>query len=162
MFEDDIKLLKLDVLLRDNALAELRKKFEKAEKERDELKLTLDKFETSSKNLSKLLESQVFDKTCLGYDSQVFDGQMFDCKELHSNESINSVHTSPMNDRYMICEGYHDVPPPYIGTFMPPKPDFVFNDAPTASELIANVVPVKLNTNKPSKDMSLRPDAPII
>nr|GEU80728.1 hypothetical protein [Tanacetum cinerariifolium] len=83
-------------------------------------------------------------------------------EKLHSNESINSVHTSPMNDRYMICEGYHDVPPPYIGTFMPPKPDFVFNDAPTASESIANVVPVKLNTNKPSKDMSLRPDAPII
>nr|GEV06211.1 hypothetical protein [Tanacetum cinerariifolium] len=37
VFEDDIKLLKLDVMLRDNALVELRKKFEKAEKERDEL-----------------------------------------------------------------------------------------------------------------------------
>nr|GEV64216.1 hypothetical protein [Tanacetum cinerariifolium] len=43
MFEDDIKLLKLDVMLRDNALVELRKKFEKAEKERDDLKLTLEK-----------------------------------------------------------------------------------------------------------------------
>ncbi|GJV61768.1 hypothetical protein Tco_1467868 [Tanacetum coccineum] len=37
---------------------ELRKKFEKAEKERDDLKLTLEKFENSSKNLSKLLDSQ--------------------------------------------------------------------------------------------------------
>nr|GFD06366.1 hypothetical protein [Tanacetum cinerariifolium] len=64
-----------------NALAELRKKFEKAEKERDDLKLTLDKFQTSIKNLSKLLESQVYDKTGLGFDSQVFD-----CKELHSHE----------------------------------------------------------------------------
>nr|GEU88749.1 hypothetical protein [Tanacetum cinerariifolium] len=44
VFEDDIKLLKLDVMLRDNALAELRKKFEKAEKERDELNLTLENF----------------------------------------------------------------------------------------------------------------------
>ncbi|GKC55502.1 uncharacterized mitochondrial protein-like protein [Tanacetum coccineum] len=51
-----------DSELRDNALTELRKKFEKAEKERDDLKLTLEKFENSSKNLSKLLEIQVSDK----------------------------------------------------------------------------------------------------
>ncbi|GJY90365.1 putative ribonuclease H-like domain-containing protein [Tanacetum coccineum] len=41
------------------ALTELRKKFEKAEKERDDLKLTLEKFKISFKNLSKLLEIQV-------------------------------------------------------------------------------------------------------
>nr|GEW97803.1 hypothetical protein [Tanacetum cinerariifolium] len=46
---------------------ELRKKFKKAEKERNDLKLTLDKFQTSSKNLSKLLESQVSDKSGLGF-----------------------------------------------------------------------------------------------
>nr|GFB04428.1 hypothetical protein [Tanacetum cinerariifolium] len=34
VFEEDIKLLKLNVRLRDNALVELRKKFEKAKKER--------------------------------------------------------------------------------------------------------------------------------
>ncbi|GJS77726.1 ribonuclease H-like domain-containing protein [Tanacetum coccineum] len=56
VFEEDIKILKLDIMLRDNALTELRKKFEKAEKERDDLKLTLNKFENSFKNLSKLLE----------------------------------------------------------------------------------------------------------
>ncbi|GJU81259.1 ribonuclease H-like domain-containing protein [Tanacetum coccineum] len=39
VFEEDIKILKLDIMLRDNALTELRKKFEKAEKERDDLKL---------------------------------------------------------------------------------------------------------------------------
>nr|GEW06186.1 hypothetical protein [Tanacetum cinerariifolium] len=47
VFEEDIKLLKLDVMLRDNTLVELRKKFKKAKKERDELKLTLEKFQTS-------------------------------------------------------------------------------------------------------------------
>ncbi|GKD81806.1 hypothetical protein Tco_1348645, partial [Tanacetum coccineum] len=53
-------------------LTELRKKFEKAEKERVDLKLTLEKFENSSKNLSKLLDSQVSDKfkTGVGYDCQ--------------------------------------------------------------------------------------------
>nr|GEU50153.1 hypothetical protein [Tanacetum cinerariifolium] len=43
IFEEDIKLLKLDVTLGDNALIELKKKFEKAEQERDELKLKLEK-----------------------------------------------------------------------------------------------------------------------
>ncbi|GJU83795.1 ribonuclease H-like domain-containing protein [Tanacetum coccineum] len=77
IFEEDIKILKLDIMLRDNALTELRKKFEKAEKEIDDLKLTLEKFENSSKNLSKLLEIQVRDKfkTGVGFDSQVIDSQ---------------------------------------------------------------------------------------
>nr|GEV26818.1 hypothetical protein [Tanacetum cinerariifolium] len=43
IFEEDIKILKLDIHLRDNALTELRKKLEKAEKERDEIKITLEK-----------------------------------------------------------------------------------------------------------------------
>ncbi|GJZ59429.1 putative ribonuclease H-like domain-containing protein [Tanacetum coccineum] len=62
---------------------ELRKKFEKAEKERDDLKLTLEKFRNSSKNLSKLLEIQVSDKfkTGVGFDSQVVDSQVFDSQE---------------------------------------------------------------------------------
>nr|GEX23775.1 hypothetical protein [Tanacetum cinerariifolium] len=132
VFEEDIKLLKLDVMLRDNALVELRKKFTKAEKERDELKLTLEKFQTSSENLSKLLESQISDKNGLGYSE-------FDCDELNSSESDDSVPTSPVNDRYKSSEGYHAVPPSYTRTFMPPKHDLVFHDAPPASETVPNV-----------------------
>nr|GEV22761.1 putative ribonuclease H-like domain-containing protein [Tanacetum cinerariifolium] len=114
---------------------ELRKKFEKAKKERNDLKLTLDKFQTSSKNL-----------------------------QLHSHESDNKVPKNPENDRYKIGEGYHDVPPPYTRTFMPPKHDLVFTNDPTASESIANVFNMDFNTHKPSKDMSktYRPDAPIV
>nr|GEV45095.1 hypothetical protein [Tanacetum cinerariifolium] len=84
--------------------------------------------------------------------------------ELHSHASDNSVPKSPENYRYKTCEGYHAVPPPYTGTFMPPKPDLVFNDALIASETVANVVNFESSLNKPRKDMSktLRPDAPII
>ncbi|GKB32459.1 hypothetical protein Tco_0871860, partial [Tanacetum coccineum] len=94
---------------------ELRKKFEKAEKERDDLKLTLEKFENSSKNLSKLLDIQVSDKfkTGVGFNSQGFDSQVFD---------------SQVNDKYKIGEGYHAVPPPYTWNFMPPKPDLLLVD----------------------------------
>ncbi|GJT72087.1 ribonuclease H-like domain-containing protein [Tanacetum coccineum] len=78
----------------------LRKKFEKAKKERDDLKLTLEKFENSSKNLSKLLDSQASDKfkTGVGYDNQVFDSQVFD---------------SQVNDKNKTGEGYHAVVPAF-------------------------------------------------
>nr|GEW50107.1 hypothetical protein [Tanacetum cinerariifolium] len=131
---EDIKLLKLDVMLRVNDLVELRKKFEQAEKERDELKHTLEKFQTSLQNLGKLLESQITKKSSLGYDNQVFNSHVFDYDELSSSESDDSVPISPVNDRYKSGEGYHVVPPPYTGTFMPPKPDLVFHDAPMASD----------------------------
>nr|GEW39838.1 copia protein [Tanacetum cinerariifolium] len=87
IFEDDIKILKLDVMFRDKAITDLRKNFEKAEKERDDLKLTLEKFEGSSKNLSRLLDSQQCDKskTGLGYDSQGFDIQVKSFKQEESN-----------------------------------------------------------------------------
>nr|GEU85121.1 ribonuclease H-like domain, reverse transcriptase, RNA-dependent DNA polymerase [Tanacetum cinerariifolium] len=136
IFEEYIKLLTLDVMLRDNALVELRKKFEKAKQEKDELKLILDKFQTSSKNLSQLLASQTSDKTRLGYDNQVINSTMFDCDEILSSKSDVSMPTSPVYDRYKSREGYHVVPPSYTGTFMPLKPDLVFHDAPTVNETI--------------------------
>nr|GEV18444.1 ribonuclease H-like domain-containing protein [Tanacetum cinerariifolium] len=164
VFEEDIKLLKLDVMLRDNALAELRKKFEKSKKERNDLKLTLYKFQTSSINLSKLLESQVSDKNGLGFDSQVFNCQVSDYEVLHCHEYDNRVPKNPENDRYKTGEGYHSVPPPYTRTFLPPKPDLVFTDDPSASELVSNVFHVESSINKPSKDMSKthRPNALIV
>nr|GEU35552.1 hypothetical protein [Tanacetum cinerariifolium] len=140
----------------------LERNLKRLKKERDELQLTLEKFQTSSKNLSKLLASQVSDKLGLGYDSQVFDREVFDCKEFHSDESVNSVSKSLENDKYKTGEGCHVVPPPHTGTFMPLKLDLVFNDAPNASESVANKVNVESSLTEPTKEMSLRPDAPII
>nr|GEW60371.1 retrovirus-related Pol polyprotein from transposon TNT 1-94 [Tanacetum cinerariifolium] len=109
-------------------------------------------------------ESQISDKTGLGFDSKVFDSQVFYCEELHSHKSDNRVPKNLKNDRYKTGEGYHAVPPPYTGTFLPSKPDLVFTDDSNASESVANVFNVESSTNKPSKDMSktLRLDAPIV
>nr|GEY91258.1 hypothetical protein [Tanacetum cinerariifolium] len=63
VFKEDIKLLKLEVQLRDNVLVVLRQNLKKAEQERDDLKIKLEKFQTSSKNLCELLASQTDDKT---------------------------------------------------------------------------------------------------
>nr|GEU35558.1 hypothetical protein [Tanacetum cinerariifolium] len=151
---DDIKLLKLDVQLRDNALVDLKKKFEKAQQERDELKLKLDKFQTSLKDLSQLLASQTNDKTGLGYDNQVFNCSVFDCDEMFSSKSDVSMPASPVYDRYKSGEGYHAIPPPYTGTFMPPKPDLIFHDAPTVNETVPSAFNVKPSTTKPTQDLS--------
>nr|GFB00860.1 hypothetical protein [Tanacetum cinerariifolium] len=55
VFEEDIKLLKLEVQLKENALVVLRQNLEKAKQERDDLKLKLQKFQTSSKNLREFM-----------------------------------------------------------------------------------------------------------
>nr|GEU29499.1 ribonuclease H-like domain-containing protein [Tanacetum cinerariifolium] len=140
VFEDDIKLLKLNVTLRDNALIELRKKFEKAKKERDELKHTLENFQTSLKNL------------------------MFGCDEFNSYEIDESMPTSLVHNRYKSNKGYHAVPPPYTGTFMPPKPDLVFHDTSTISKTVPTFFNVEHSITKPTKEMSQsnRPCNPII
>nr|GEX86927.1 putative ribonuclease H-like domain-containing protein [Tanacetum cinerariifolium] len=150
--------------LQDNALVALRQKFKKAEQERDELKLKLEKFQTSSKNLSQLLASQTNDKIGLGYDNQVFTSSMFDCDEMFSSKSDVSMHASLVYDRYHSREGYHVVPPPYTGTFMPPKLDLVFHDAPNVNETVHTAYNVELGPTKPDKDLphSHRPSAPII
>nr|GEY30358.1 retrovirus-related Pol polyprotein from transposon TNT 1-94 [Tanacetum cinerariifolium] len=113
IYEEDIKLLKLEVQLRDNALVILRQKFKKAKQERDDLKLKLEKFQTSSKNLR---------------------------------------------------DGYHAFPPPQTGTFMPPKPNLVFHDAPNVNETAHTAFNVELSSTKPDKDLSHthRSSAPII
>nr|GEY61016.1 hypothetical protein [Tanacetum cinerariifolium] len=90
VFEENIKLLNIEVHLRDNALVNLRQKLKKVEQEMDDIKLKLEKFQTSSKNLTELFASQTNEKTGLGYDTQVFTRAMFDWDEYLSSESDES------------------------------------------------------------------------
>nr|GEY89403.1 ribonuclease H-like domain-containing protein [Tanacetum cinerariifolium] len=155
VFEEAIKLLKLKVQLRDNALVVLRQKFEKAEQKRDDLKLKLE---------SQLLASQTNDKTELGYNTQVFTRSMFDCDNYFTFESDESLPPSLIYDTYQSGDGYHAVPPPYTGTFMLPKPDLVFHDAPNDNETVHTTFNVDLSPTKHDKDLShtYRCSAPII
>ncbi|GJX95181.1 hypothetical protein Tco_0349767 [Tanacetum coccineum] len=69
--EEDIKLLKREIYLKEVAIKELRIKLELAQKEKDEIQLTVENFENSSKNINKLLDCQIVDKckTSLGYNA---------------------------------------------------------------------------------------------
>nr|GEX32002.1 hypothetical protein [Tanacetum cinerariifolium] len=140
VFEEDIKLRKLEVQLRDNALVVLRQNLEKAEQERDHLKHKLEKFQTSFKNLS--------------YNSQVFTRAMFDCDDYCTSESDESLPTSPIYDRYQSGNRYHVVPPLDTGTFMPPKPDLVYHNVPNDVETVHTTFNVKLSPTKPDQYMS--------
>ncbi|GJS49766.1 putative ribonuclease H-like domain-containing protein [Tanacetum coccineum] len=71
---------------------------EEALKEKDDLKLKLEKFEESSKNLTKLIDSQL----------------------------KSDVDDNPVNDRFKTGEGFHAVPPPYTRNYMPSRPDLSF------------------------------------
>ncbi|GJU79370.1 reverse transcriptase domain-containing protein [Tanacetum coccineum] len=112
VFEESINVLKLIVRLRDNALDEYKMKLDKAEKERDQLKQTLEKFQNSSKSLNDLLESQVIDKfnAGLGYNAASSTVESF----------VN------ISDKSRSDKGYHSVPPPLTGNFIPRKPNLIF------------------------------------
>ncbi|GKF03368.1 retrovirus-related pol polyprotein from transposon TNT 1-94, partial [Tanacetum coccineum] len=56
VYEEDIKILKCEIHLREVAITELRRKLELAQKQKDEIQLTVKTFENSSKNLSKLID----------------------------------------------------------------------------------------------------------
>nr|GEU95169.1 hypothetical protein [Tanacetum cinerariifolium] len=76
VFEEDNKLLKLEVQLSDNALVVLRQKIEKEEQERADLKLKL-------------------------------ENSMFDCDEMLSSETDESLPASPIYDRNHAQRGNH-------------------------------------------------------
>nr|GEV03451.1 putative ribonuclease H-like domain-containing protein [Tanacetum cinerariifolium] len=112
----------------DESYAKLKKLYDEqkeqleAEEEKEELKTKIENFQSSSKGLSKLLNSQMSakDKSRLGYRSQIHDGVL-------SYE--NEVFASVFDSRFAKVEGMHAVPPHMIGNYMPPKSDFGIDES---------------------------------
>ncbi|GJZ24818.1 copia protein, partial [Tanacetum coccineum] len=70
---EDIAFLKYDVQVKDISIKDIKNQLEEALKEKGDLKLKLEIFKESSKNLTKLINSQISakDKTSHSYDSQM-------------------------------------------------------------------------------------------
>nr|GEY38334.1 hypothetical protein [Tanacetum cinerariifolium] len=66
VYEEDIKVLKRKIHLREVAITELKRKLELAQKQNDEIQLIVENFENSSKNLSKLIDYEIVDKCKTG------------------------------------------------------------------------------------------------
>ncbi|GJS97613.1 putative ribonuclease H-like domain-containing protein [Tanacetum coccineum] len=89
----------------------LKMELEKVVKERDELKVKIEKWEESSKGLNKILNSQMSAKDKNGIRAYVRS----------SDEEI-----TPANDKFSKADGYHAVPPPITGKFLTPRADISF------------------------------------
>nr|GEV64460.1 hypothetical protein [Tanacetum cinerariifolium] len=132
VFEESIAFLKYDVQVRDISIKDLKNQLEETMKEKDDLKEKLTKFEESSKNLTKLINSQMNanDKTGLGYDSQLSKNEMPKCKifEAASDSSVSEIDedNNQAKDRYEVGIEYHAVPPPYTRNYMLSRADISF------------------------------------
>nr|GEU67449.1 retrovirus-related Pol polyprotein from transposon TNT 1-94 [Tanacetum cinerariifolium] len=146
VFTEKINVLNLKVKLMDKVLAEYTQNLEKVEKERDELKFTLEKLQNSSKSLNTLLNNQISDKSkaSLGYKEQIPESfvNSFELLEKLTNRST---------------KGYHEVPPLLTWNYMPLKRDLrlidehfekdLHSDDDSEDELSPTV---KVKTVKPS------------
>ncbi|GKD25257.1 hypothetical protein Tco_1231471 [Tanacetum coccineum] len=163
VYEEYIAFLKYNVQVKDISIKDLKNQLEEALKEKDDLKLKLEKFEESSKNLTKLINSQISakDKIGLGYDSQMNESEV-----VHSVFNNRESDDSPVNDRFKISEVFHVVPPPYTGNYMLLRPDLFFAGLDD-SVYKTKVSETKTSISKTSKDIIekpkiVRPSDPII
>ncbi|GKC56253.1 hypothetical protein Tco_1083851 [Tanacetum coccineum] len=167
-----------DSEVRDNSITELKNHLAEALREK------LEKFETSSMKLTKLINSQISvnNKSGVGFNNQMNENELHDCHlnksevfESASDSSVNEIEeeNNQVNDRFKKVEGYQVVPPPYTKNYMPSRPDLSFaglDDSvykTNVSRTIFSMPRIELIASKSSKDSleqpkDFRPSAPII
>ncbi|GJZ16354.1 hypothetical protein Tco_0552031 [Tanacetum coccineum] len=146
--------------VRDNSITELKNQLAEALREKDDLKLKLEKFKTSSMELTKLINSQISvnNKSGVGFDSQINENVLHDC-HLNKDEVFESASDS--------------IPPPYTRNYMASRPDLSFTGLDdfvyktNVSETISSVPRIESTASKSSKDSLEQPkdvrlNAPII
>ncbi|GKB52897.1 hypothetical protein Tco_0903650 [Tanacetum coccineum] len=94
VYEEKIAVLEFEVKDKSNAVTRLKNQLDETLREKDDLKAKLEQFETSSKNLNKLINSQLSakDKTGLGYGDQLNEN------DSKGSELFNSVFDSRSRD----------------------------------------------------------------
>ncbi|GJY30311.1 putative ribonuclease H-like domain-containing protein [Tanacetum coccineum] len=138
-----------------------------AVKEKEELKTKLETFQSSSKGLSKLLNSQMSakDKSGIGYGDQIHEDVLsYENEVLESvfDSRSSDVEDSPVYDRFVKVEGMHAVPPPMTRIYMPPKSDFGIDESNFTYETLESVPKPAVNEPKAVSKPKVWSDAPII
>ncbi|GJW94222.1 putative ribonuclease H-like domain-containing protein [Tanacetum coccineum] len=122
-----------DLKCREIKINNLNLELEKVVKERDELKLKIEKWEGSSKNLTKIINSQMstHDKNGLGFGTQMDD--LSNKFETNSENSLtifevrsSDEESTLENNRFTKANEYHVVPPPITGNPLTPRADISF------------------------------------
>nr|GEZ09504.1 putative ribonuclease H-like domain-containing protein [Tanacetum cinerariifolium] len=124
--EEDTQNFSMMAYSSSNSGSDNEKLLAEALKEKEDLKTKVKNWQNSSKNLNRLLNTQLSanDKFGLGYGDYRYGSILS-----YENEVLQSVfmnkecdlENTPVNDRY--AEGMHTVPPPMTGNYMPSGPD---------------------------------------
>ncbi|GJW95316.1 putative ribonuclease H-like domain-containing protein [Tanacetum coccineum] len=157
-YEQKIKFMKIDLDDKTDVLTYHKKLLAKAQKEKDDLEVIVDKWNHSSKNLGKIVNHHMSarDKFGLGYGDYRYSGNLS-----YENEVFQSVFKSnkgdfenpPLHKRIdKSCE-MQAVPPPMTGNYLPSGPDIEIDDSQYHQ---VNLNPKQLNL------IPVWSDAPII
>ncbi|GJT22095.1 putative ribonuclease H-like domain-containing protein [Tanacetum coccineum] len=127
-YEEKIRFMKIDLDDKTDVLTYHKKLLAEAQKEKEDLKAKVEKWHNSSKNLGKLLNTQMSanDKFGLGYGDHIYDGILS-----YENEVLQSVFKGkesdfknpPLYDRFVTAGGMNVVPSPMTGNYMPSGPN---------------------------------------
>ncbi|GJR49131.1 putative ribonuclease H-like domain-containing protein [Tanacetum coccineum] len=125
-YKEKIRFMKIDLDDKTDVLIYHKKLLAEAEKEKEELKVKVEKWHNSSKGLNILLNSQMSarDKARLGYGNQMHKGILSYENEVFGSvfdSRSSDIEDSPLNDRYV--ERMHAVPPPMTRIYIPSRPD---------------------------------------
>nr|GEV19396.1 putative ribonuclease H-like domain-containing protein [Tanacetum cinerariifolium] len=125
-YEQKIRFMKIDLDDKTDLLAYHKKLLAEALKEKEDLKTKFENWQNSSKNLSRLLNTQIGtnDMFRLRYGDYRYSSIL--CYENEVLQSVfmnktSNLEDTPINDRY--ADGMHVVPPPMTGNYMHSRPD---------------------------------------
>ncbi|GKA74138.1 hypothetical protein Tco_0780440 [Tanacetum coccineum] len=161
VYEEKIAVLEFEVKDKSNAVTRLKNQLDETLREKDDLKAKLEQFETSFKNVNKLINSQLSskDKTGLGYGDQLNEN------DSSGSEFFNSVfdsHSSDgddnqINDRFKKGNRYHVVPPPLTRNYMlvdlsfAGLDDFVYRPTTNKTSLVELSLKIRNESVKPKQ-----------
>ncbi|GJZ77501.1 ribonuclease H-like domain-containing protein [Tanacetum coccineum] len=133
-YEQKIKFMKIDLDDKTDVLTYHKKLLAKAQKEKDDLEVIVDKWNHSSKNLGKMINYHMsaYDKFGLGYGDYRYSGILS-----YENEVLQSVFKSnksdfenpPLHKKLVKTCEMQAVPPPMTGNYMPSGPDIEIDDS---------------------------------
>ncbi|GJU45241.1 hypothetical protein Tco_1202507 [Tanacetum coccineum] len=133
-YEQKIKFMKIDLDDKTDVLTYHKKLLAKAQKEKDDLEVIVDKWNHSSKNLGKIINYHMSasDKFGLGYGDYRYSGIL--SYENEVSQSVFKCNKSdfenlPLHKRLgKTCE-MQAVPPPMTGNYLPSGPDIEIDDS---------------------------------
>ncbi|GJS43341.1 hypothetical protein Tco_0568384 [Tanacetum coccineum] len=133
-YEQKIKFMKIDLDDKTDVLTYHKKLLAKAQKEKDDLEVIVDKWNHSSKNLGKIVNypMSASDKFGLGYGDYRYSGILS-----YENEVLQSVfkgnksdfENPPLHKRLVKTCEMQAVPPPMTGNYLPSGPDIEIDDS---------------------------------